>query len=109
MKTDIDIHAVTELHLYIVNDYGIYNSWLLPTYRNYEKKLGRGSFDFDLAVAGMARNVCAHAAKRYHAEFGSPGKWNSVFPMAVRLECGRELVAEMLAELRAGNSFLGGA
>lgn len=106
MTTELDTHAVTELVLFVENDYEIYSRWLVPTLKNYERKIRAGKFDRSLAVAGMARNVCAAAGRHYWAQFGGSGRWNQTFPLAVREAAAGELVDGLLAELEAGNSYL---
>lgn len=105
MSGDLDTVAVDELRLYAENDHDTYKRWLLPTFQNYERKYRRGVFDRELAVQGMARNVVAMAARKYHAEFGSSGAWQSTFPKDVRLAVAGELVDYLVAELELGSSW----
>lgn len=107
MGKELDTHAVTELVLFIENDYETYSRWLVPMFRNYERKVNAGKFHRPLAVQGLGRNTCAAAARKYHAEFGGAGRWHSVFPMAVRLAAAEELLQGFESELAAGNSWLG--
>lgn len=107
MSVEVDMVAATELRLYADNDHDTYKRWLLPTYQNYERKYRRGVFDYDLAVQGMARNVLAMAARKYHAEFGGSSRWQDTFPVGVRIQAATELVDYLVAELELGNSWGG--
>jgi hypothetical protein len=105
--SETDEHAATELALYMENTEWIYTRHLVPTYRNYEKKIRKGTFNRQLAIDGMARNVCTVAARAYHAEHCESGRWNSLYPVAVRVLVATDLVDYLVNEINAGNSWLG--
>lgn len=106
MEDDI---TVTELRLWIDNDYGSYSSALLPVYKNLYRHYRKGRFDYGLAVRGMGYAV-TYGAKRYHVINGRPGdRWFDMFPKSVRDKVAVMLVDNFCEMLRCEDDleFLG--
>jgi len=78
-----DVHAFTELTLYIENTSAIY-SMLQAVHANLMKKKKRGVYDNKKAVKAFY-NVANRAAKMYCVEFNcGTSMWYETFPTDVR-------------------------
>lgn len=94
-----------ELILYAQNDHGAYKAWILPMLKACQRHYLRGDGDFEKAVNGFTR-VFLPIARQYLLEHGTmTDSVRSVFPPAVRQECGRHMAEYFVAEFRAGNRW----
>jgi hypothetical protein len=101
-------HEARELELWMMNDGAIYRAYLEPMYKNLERKWRKGTYDLTLGIKGMRHAVDA-AAKQYHREHGTMSdKWSDIFTVSDRNRVAEVLCLRLVAELRAGNSYLGG-
>lgn len=75
-----------ELSIFIDNDRQLYNSRLIPIYKNLSKKMKKGQYKRNLAAKAFM-HLIDEGAKKYVKEHGSPGdKWNVMFPKKDRME-----------------------
>lgn len=79
-KAELDVDAVTELVMWIENDYRLYQ--MQEHYnKNMARKTANGTYDRNLAVK-QYMPLAEAGAKSYVKEFG--GVWHQIFPMDVR-------------------------
>ena len=81
-----------ELAIYAMNHADLYHQHTMPAIRNLAKHKSKDQFDRELAIRGMS-HVTTDAAKRYHAEFGSPDfPWHKLFTVSDRWQAAEELL-----------------
>lgn len=90
-----------ELFFYATTDATCYKQWLLPAYRNLERKWRKGTFDRLLAIKLFTAYALVSIGKQYRQEFGSGS-----FPPDVRQEVASHLTDQMVNELEIGNGWL---
>jgi hypothetical protein len=91
-----------ELELYIENDGNLYRQQYQPIINNLMRKWRKGQYDFTKSIKLFGYLVDA-GAKKYHAEFGTPGlPWHKAFPKSVRLEVAKSLAESFKEEAEAG-------
>lgn len=91
-----------ELELFIENDGQLYRQQYAPIIQNLMRKRNKGKYDFALSIK-LFMYLADAGAKKYHAEFGTPGTpWNEVFPKATRMEVAKSLAESFQAEAEAG-------
>lgn len=106
METHTDRHALTELSLYIHNDYGAYRAYFLPACRTIARHYDRGRGDYEKGIKALARYAVLPAARQYLLEHGSMTEGvRSVFPPAIRQLIATDLMDYFLSEYRLGNRF----
>lgn len=79
----LDKAAARELELYMDNDAQIYRSRITPIKENLRKKIAKGQFDAVRSI-DLWMYAVDDAAKKYHKEFGGPGRWNDTFSRPTR-------------------------
>lgn len=90
-------HEATELHLYLDNDYTMYQRRADYT-ATLDKHMRRGRFDRERAITLFSR-YAEEAAKKYTTECGSPGdRWYDLFDPACRRQVAEWLVDEYMEE-----------
>ena len=98
---DVNTTAARELGEFVQNDFESYKH-LGACFKNLAKHHGKGRFDYDLAVKGV-RHVTDPAAKRYHEQYGWPGRrWFDIFTV-----WDRNVVAEELVQMFQSNIAIG--
>jgi len=91
-----------ELELFIENDGQLYRQQYAPIIQNLMRKRNKGVYDFALSIK-LFMYLADAGAKKYHAEFGSPGlPWNKAFPKATRMEVAKSLAESFLTEAESG-------
>lgn len=98
----IDTHAATELELFINNDASLHRQQHVPILKNLATKKARGLYKHDLAVKAFGYLVEA-GAKKYAAEFDSPGNWHKIFSVPTRKAVAEELTKDFEGEYSLGN------
>lgn len=90
-----------ELHLYMTN---CAPAWRMAeaAFRNYERKIIKGTYDPALARKGLSYAVTT-AAKEYAREHSAPGDWSGMFPPAVRAAVADAIMSDTEHEWSVGN------
>lgn len=101
-RAGTDLDAARELRLFIENDSRLYHSMFLPIVRNLVRKRAKGTYKHGLAAVAF-RHLADEGARRYHEEFGGPGKWSDTFSVATRNVVARELANAFRTEAGYGN------
>ncbi|MGH8401829.1 MAG: hypothetical protein ACRESO_00280 [Gammaproteobacteria bacterium] len=78
-----DMIAVRELELFAENDGDLYRAQILPTLKNFARKIKQGTYDPDLALIQWKR-IADSAAKRYNKEFDIVRKGYGAFTPKTR-------------------------
>lgn len=92
-------HEVTELGLYIENNYHLYMHRLPEYIRTLDKHQQRGRFQKERALVLLERFV-EEGAKQYHKEFGTPSdKWYTIFTPVIRREVAESILDQYLDNL----------
>ena len=102
-KMDTYSHEATELRLYIVNDFYLWETRRPQFWKNLDRHLLRGNFDREKAVT-LLMYLAQEGAQSYCREFG--GVVRSVFPKPVREECARVLLEHYVDDLRDAEAEL---
>lgn len=98
-----DIHAATELKLYIDNDGDLYRRQTTSILKNLATKRARGEYKHDLAVKAFGYLTEA-GAKKYAGEFGSSDQaWHKMFDAGTRKQAAEALTRDFEAEAALGN------
>jgi hypothetical protein len=104
MKSDYS-HETTELLLYLWNDHGCYEAYVLPVCRNLARLHDQGKYTHEIALRRVLWAV-NQIAKQYNLEHGSmTTKWSSLFSRADRDRATEVVVERFIIELRLGNRF----
>lgn len=98
MTVATDLHAATELSLYLDNEQPCYKM-KQDIARNLLRKMKSGSYAHARAAQAWSY-VVEFAAKRYAKEFG--GVWHKMFPPDVRLAVAQDLADRWHANAKAG-------
>lgn len=69
-KDIVDKDLAREFILYAENDYPLYGFLITEWYNNFARKIGRGTFDKQKAIEGLAKNYVPLIARRYAKDFG---------------------------------------
>lgn len=92
-----------ELYFYMTTSCARAMAAAEAAFRNYERKIAKGTYDPALARKGLAYAVTT-AAKEYLREHGAPGDdWAAMFPPAVRAAVADAIMADTETEWSAGN------
>jgi len=78
-------HETRELYLYALNDADLYRQQRESIEKNLQKRFDAGTYDRNKAVKLWAY-FASNAAKKYHNEFISAGKWYQSFSVTDRLD-----------------------
>jgi hypothetical protein len=100
--------ASAELCIYAEHNEPCYRAYLLPAFKNLERKIKRGVFDLDKAILLFQKYTTVALAKQYTLEHGSMSdKWSDLFTVSDRKQLA-EYWAEMVRdEVKiCGNSYL---
>lgn len=86
----VDVHAATELDLFVSNDATLHRQMVVPILKNLARKSKKGVYNIDLAVKAWGYLMKAGADK-YAKDFGSRGDTGSkMFNAATRLSAAKE-------------------
>jgi len=78
-------HETHELYLYALNDADLYRQQRESIEKNLQKRFDAGTYDRNKAVK-LWTYFASNAAKKYHNEFISSGKWYQSFSVTDRLD-----------------------
>jgi len=93
---------VSELKMYIENDGDIYSSQSVPTYKNLQTKLQKGTYQKEKADISFKR-IADTGATKYGKEFGNDnGK--QIFSVNDRKEVAKRLREDFEVEEKATNN-----
>jgi hypothetical protein len=105
MTQTIDTTAARELEVYALNFSGAHYNGVGQILSKFWRK---GTFDLDIAIGYIERNLCTPAAKDYQQEFGSmTTSWNQMFPKPERLVAAESIARSLVEEFRLGNVWEG--
>lgn len=90
-----------ELKLFIENDYDIYKSMLVPTYKALEIAKGNDSYKENVAVK-LFLSVVRYGVASYHIQIGKTRK----FQLSDQMQVATTLLSEWEVEYQAGNRHL---
>ena len=94
-------HEAVELVLYADNDGATYRRRTFPVLNNLARKMGKGDYDRERAVAFL-EDALKDAAKSYGREFMA-GDALDVFTPAVRREAAQIMLESLASEVKLGN------
>lgn len=96
-------HEALELYFYMTTSCARAMAAAEAAFRNYERKIAKGTYDPALARKGLSYAVTM-AAKEYVREHGGPGDyWGAMFPPAARAAVADAIMANTETEWSAGN------
>jgi hypothetical protein len=100
--------AAAELCLYGEHNEHCYRAYLLPAFKNLERKIKRGVFSLEKAILLFQRYTTVALAKQYRLEHGSmTDKWSDLFTVSDRMQLAQYWAERVRDEVRiCGNSYL---
>ena len=99
----VDLHAATELELFIVNDSTVYAQKVEPILKNLSRKHKKGQYDIKKAIKGWMYAVDL-GAKKYAADFGSGSNEGfKMFDKPTRMHVASELEKNYRNEIQNGD------
>lgn len=100
--------ASAELCIYAEQNETCYRAYLLPAFKNLERKIKRGIFDLDKAILLFQKYTTVALAKQYTLEHGSmTDKWSDIFTVSDRKQLAEYWAEKVRDEIKiCGNSYL---
>ena len=100
--------AATDLCIYAEHNESCYRAYLLPAFKNLERKIKRGVFNLDKAILLFQRYTTVSLAKQYKLEHGSmTDKWSELFTVSDRKQLAEYWAEQVRDEVNiSGNSYL---
>jgi hypothetical protein len=99
IKNKGELMEMSELDMYIDNDYHIYQV-KQQLAKNYKKKFNKKGFDFEKAEKGIRNLVVDKGARAYDKEFGNTG--NSIFNKNVRDATAKAQIRKLMRGIKEG-------
>lgn len=96
-KDIVDKPLAKELCMWAENDYKLYKLLSVEWYNNFARKIGRGVFDKQKAIEGLARNYVPKVAQSYSKENRRPLRVSAATKLAVAKYLMNEVLIEDLS------------
>lgn len=96
--------TATELYFHAAHNYSVHNAYMLPAFRNLQKKYKKGQFTYDKGIKLLRTYTLVLVAKDYHKEHGSMSQpWHELFSASDRASVAEVILDELIAEFQVGN------
>ena len=100
--SDLSISA-KELYFYAKHDYSACKAWMIPAFRNFQRKYKKGQFTYDKGIKLLQTYALVSVAKDYHRRYGSMSQpWHELFPISDRASVAELILDELIAEFQVG-------
>jgi hypothetical protein len=100
--SDLSISA-KELYFYAKHDSNVYKAWMLPAFRNLQRKYKKGQFTYDKGIKLLQTYALVSVAKDYRQQYGGMRQpWQELFPISDRASVAELILDELIAEFQVG-------